>query len=204
MATFDDYAARALQKISDRQEKSQRLPDRIFSAIQPFGAWDLVAGGRTEEEVKILFMTTATRMSEKVGSLLQDSFEQFHNLENINAALDRIKELCQEEFGDIPAMNVLSTLWKSLARPNDYEEYKSHLTLLQDMTQLYDNARHVVIHTTAALNRMEAEINEFRDDFATPGLILRDYPLEVIIVMLRKAAQRLEAGSNNVEYIAEA
>lgn len=57
--------------------------------------------------------------------------------------------------------------------------------------------------TVAALNRIEAELGEFRDDYATPGLILKDHPLEVIVELLRKSGQRLETGKQKLEFIEE-
>ena len=57
--------------------------------------------------------------------------------------------------------------------------------------------------TTAALNRMEAELNEFRDDVVTPGLILKDESLKVIIALLRNSGQRLKAGKAKFEHIEE-
>jgi hypothetical protein len=201
VATFDNYAARTLQDIAEHRNRSLTLSHRILSAISPFGAWGLLNVGHTEDEVKHVFRVTATKISQQVERLLEDAFEQFHNLDNINVVLDRIKELCQEELGDIPATNVLGALWDILARPDDWERYKSHRTLLEDITKFYKSASYVVEHTTAALNRMEAELEEFRDDFAMPGLILKDYPLEVIIEMLRKAGQRIEAGELKLKHV---
>ena len=71
------------------------------------------------------------------------------------------------------------------------------------MTAFYENSANVMKETTAALNHVEAELSEFRDDFATPGLILKDHPLEVIIAMLRNSGQRLEAGKLRLELIEE-
>ena len=100
-------------------------------------------------------------------------------------------------------MAVLGALWTRLARPDDYEEHKSHTSLLTDMTEFYEKSSYVMQETIAALNHVEAELSEFRDDFATPGLILKDNPLEVIIALLRKSGQRLEAGKTKLERIEE-
>jgi hypothetical protein len=177
------------------------LPNRIWTAITPFGAFDLMGLGQTEEQVKQLFIHTATSISNKVRALLDDSFEQSHNLDNIMETLDRIKELCHDELGDLPTMNVLGALWASLVSPDEYETFKSHTTLLQDLFEFYTGASTVVEQTTGALNRIEAELNEFRDEYAMPGLILKDYPIEVIIELLRKAGQRLEDGGKALEFL---
>lgn len=100
-------------------------------------------------------------------------------------------------------MDILGALWTRLARPNDYKEHKSHTSLLTDMTAFYKKSAHVMQETTAALNHVEAELSEFRDDFATPGLILKDHPLEVIIALLRNSGQRLESGKMKLEQIEE-
>ena len=40
------------------------------------------------------------------------------------------------------------------------------------------------------------------DDYEpTPGLILKDEPLEVVLALLRNSGQRLEAGKTKLEYI---
>ena len=57
--------------------------------------------------------------------------------------------------------------------------------------------------TTAALNRVEAGLGKFRDDFATPGLSLKDGALEVVVALLRNSGQRLEAGKTKLKYIEE-
>ena len=57
--------------------------------------------------------------------------------------------------------------------------------------------------TVAALNHIEAELSEFRDDYATPGLILKEHPLEAIIALPRKSGQRLQPSKQKLEFIEE-
>ena len=48
--------------------------------------------------------------------------------------------------------------------------------------------------TVAALNTIKAEMNEYRDDFAAPGLIMQDFPIRLIVEQFQKSSQRLDAG----------
>jgi hypothetical protein len=201
VASFDDYAANALLGIAERRNASQTLPGRIINALQPYGAWDLIAIEGTEQQVKDVFLFASTRITSKVQDLLVESRTQWHHIEEINVILERIKELCRDELGDIPKLDILSALWQWLARHDDYKEQKANLALLKDLTKFYISAEKVMEHTTKQLNRFEAELEEFRDDFASPGLILKDYPLEFIVGMWRKAGKRLEGGIIDTNYI---
>ena len=199
--TFDEYAAKALEGIMERQNQPPSLPGRVFSAISPFAAWHLLSPTETEERVKEVFITTATRISTKVNVLIGDSFELAHDLDSVEETLDHIKEITTDELGDLPRHFVLGALWLSLVRPDDHHEYQSHKTLLEDMCRFYDSSSRVVQETVAALNHVEAELGEFRDDFATPGLTLNEYPLEVIVKLLRMSAERLERGKKDLDRI---
>lgn len=201
--TFDQYAIRALEDIARWEQKHSFLTisGRVLSAIRPLSAFD--RRSNTEERVKEIFLLTASRIGDKVNLLIQESFHLSHNLESIHGTLDAIKEIAVGELGDLPQHTVLSALWTLLARPDDHARLKSHKTLLADMTKFYDNSSSVVQKTTAALHRIDAELGEFRDDFATPGLILKDNSLGVIIDMLMLSAARLEAGNLNLRRIEE-
>ena len=189
--------------MAERQKTPPTLPGQIISAISPFAAFSLATAADTEKQVKDLFLFNAIKIRDKVKLLLDDSFDLGHNLDIIQETLDRIKELAIDEVGDLPPMDVLKALWTRLARADDYEDYKLHTLLLTDMTQFYESASNVMKETTSALNRVEAELEELRDDFATPGLTLKDHPLEVIIALLRNSGQRLEAGKKKLEHIEE-
>jgi len=170
-------------------------------AIRPFAALDLVRAGETEAQVKQVFITTTIRISAKVKLLIDEAFELSHGLDTIQETLDSIKEITAEELGDLPGMDVLGAIWLQLTQPNEHAEYQSHTTLLKDMTSFYDECTEVMKVTTGALNRVEAELGELRDDFAAPGLILKDYPIEVIISLLRRSIDRLEIGRLNLEQV---
>ena len=153
--------------------------------------------------MKKLFIYTADRISIKVRALLSDSYELTHDLDRISETLDRIQELTVEELGDIPREQLLSAMWTYFAQHDTYLQQKSHTNLLSDMTEFYKRSSFVLQETVAALNRIEAELGEFGDDYATPALMLQEHPLEVIVALLRKSAQRLEAGKQKLEFVEE-
>ena len=199
---FDDYAVNALEGIAESQRNPPTLTSRLTWALSPFAAFSLTDAD-TEEQVKQVFINMATRISGRVKLLLDDSFDLDHSLDRIQESLDRIQELSVDEVGDLPQMDVLGALWSQLTRPDDHAQYLSHTSLLQDLSGFYKSSSNVMKETTAALNHIEAELGEFRDDFATPGLTLKDEPLEVVLALLRTAGQRLEAGKTKLERIEE-
>ena len=199
--TFDEYAARALEDIAERQQNPSTLPSRVISAISLLAAFSLKNTDYYEEQVKRLFISTVDQIRGKVRLLIDDSFELAHGLNKVQQPLDRIKVLAINEIGDLPRMDALAALWTRLAPPDGYEQFKSHGSLLTDMTKFYEKSSYVMKETTAALNHVEAELSEFRDDFATPALILKNNPLEVLIALFRKSGQRLEVGKRKLEYI---
>ena len=151
--------------------------------------------------MKHLLIYTADKISNKVRVLIEDSYQLDHSLEKIQSTLDGMKELVAAELGDLPRTHILKALWNHLARSDDYEQLKSHTTLLEDMTEFYKRSSSVMKETVAALNHIEAELSEFRDDYTTPVLILINDPLEVIIELLKKSGQRLETGWQKLESI---
>ncbi|KAL9097932.1 MAG: hypothetical protein Q9165_000258 [Trypethelium subeluteriae] len=203
VSTFDNYAVKRLEDIAEERRTPSTISMRAMAYINPLAVLNFAGPNHSEEQVKRIFISTAAKISGKVKTLLDDSFELNHNFDQIQETLDRIRELVSDEFGDLPRMNVLGALWARLARPDDYEKHKSHTSLLTHLANFYESSSEVMQETTATLNRVEAELTEFRDDFATPGLTLQDYPLEVSIELLRKSGQRLESGRRRLEDIEE-
>ncbi|KAK4169661.1 hypothetical protein QBC43DRAFT_306494 [Cladorrhinum sp. PSN259] len=195
--TFDQHAIKALEGIAKQQQSSLAL-------ILPKWALSVIHGGDTEQQAKDVFILTATQIGDKVRFLIEESFHLSSSLDAIHETLDSIKEIAVGELGGLPLNNnVLSELWSLLARPDDHARLKSHEKLLVDMTHFYKDSSSVMEKTTVALNQIDADLGGFRDDFATPELVLQDYPLEIIISMLRLSAERLEAGNLNLRRIEE-
>lgn len=190
---------KSLEGIAERQRNPPGLPDRIISAISPFAAF----GPTNEEQLKQLFMTTATRISNVINLLLEDSFQLDYNLNVIHETLKRIAQLAKvDDSGNISTLDGLSYLWARLARPDDYEKYKSHSSLLKDMTRFYESSSHVVHESIAELQNIDAQLMLSRKDYDDPALLLSDEPLEVIIAKVRKSAKKLEAGKKRLERVA--
>lgn len=192
--TFDEYAVKTLEGIASREQQVPTLQQKAISFLNPLSAFQLPSAAQIETELKHIFLSTSTRIADKVKLLIDDCFDLDHGLDKIQETLDRLKELAVDEVGDLPKMDVLRALWIRLAHADDYIQYKSHETLLTDVTDFYKRSSEVMQETFIALNRMEAELLEFRDDFATPGLVLKEQPLELTIELLRKAVHRLESG----------
>lgn len=199
MKIFDEYAVKTLEGIAENQRNPPTLSSRLKSALSPVSAFSVAV--TDEEQVKKVFIDTATRISGKVKLLLDEAFYLGHNLDSIQETLERIGELSIDEVGDLPQMHVLGALWSRLARPDDHAQHQSHTSLLTDLSEFYTKSSNVMKETIGALNHIEAELGEFRDDYATPGLILKDEPLEIVLALLRQSGQRLETGRNRLQYI---
>ena len=189
--------------MEDHQKKPLGLSERVLSTVNPLSALQLSITDHSEEHVKGVFISIAHQISQGVQVLIEDSFELGHNLDAIYEILRRIKELTVEELGDISYDDLLSTIWTFLIHNGEFFEQKSHTALLTDMNGFYKNSSSVLEETVAALNRIGAELSEFRDDYETPALILKDQPLEVTVALLRKSGQRLEAGKRKLNFIEE-
>lgn len=191
---FDNDAVKVLNRIAERQRKLSALPRQILLAISPFAAFGPANAGYTEAQVKKIFITTLSQIIDEVRSLIKSSVDLDHQFDEIQSNLDQINKLAVNEIGNLPRWDVLSELWARLAYANEYEEYKSHQSLLSDLAWFYENSSRMIKETMIALNRIEAELNESgREYFGKPRLILSDHPLESIIALFRKAGQRLEA-----------
>ena len=186
-----------LQDIDDRQRNRQPLLDLIRLLVDPFavlGPLDTELSEKDDQKLRDVFITTANGISGKLQSLANDCFNLGHRGENIQQALDRIQELAINDLDDLPQMAPLGALWKIVANPDGYQQYQSHSALLNSLNAMYKNASYVMEQTGSALNTVEAEMKEFRDDFATPGLIMQNFPIRLIVEQFQKASQRLGAG----------
>ena len=195
--SFNTYAVDSLQDIDDRQRNRQPFLDLVRLLIDPFAALgpkDTELSGKDEKTLRDVFITTANGISGKLHSLASDCFQLGHRGENIQQTLDRIKELALNDLDDLPQMKTLGALWEKLRNSDDHQQYQSHIELLNSLNVMYKNASYVMEQTGSALNTVEAEMKEFRDDFATPGLIMQDFPIKLIVEQFQKASQRLEAG----------
>ncbi len=198
---LNDYAVKNLEGIAEQRQNPPTLPNRMLLAISPFAAFRPPNADDSEEQVKKIVIDTANGIADKVKVLQSASFDITHSLDTIQSTLDRIQELAVDEIGTQPRMDVLGALWARLAHPDDYKEHKSHSSLLTDMTSFYESASYVMQETTASLNGVEANLDEFYDDLSTPGLTLRDQPLEIIVAQFKGSSRRLEASKEKLELI---
>ena len=198
---FDKDAVKALEDIHARQRNPPTLLRRAIAALSPFAAFSLANKVYTEEQVTHLFIKIALNISKKAKLLLDEAFDLGHNLDIIQETLDLISELAHEELGEVPQINILGVLWAHLKSDKDYKQYQSQLQLLTDMTTSYKHAPEVMKETIGALNRVEADLGDFSEEYAKPALLLTNDSLSLTIALLRKAGERLEKGEANFRQI---
>lgn len=194
---------KSLEGIAERQQRRPALPERVLSLMNPKSAFDHLSANETETEVRKVLIQHTTKIADKVKLLIEDSFNLFHQLDVIQEILDRINEIAGDEKKNLPRHRVLSTLWQRVAHPDDHEKFMKQVAVLENLSDFYKRSSDVMRETTASLNHIEAELDVFRDDFATPGLLMADLPLDVVVNLLRLSADRLEAGNSGLRRIEE-
>lgn len=80
-----------------------------------------------------------------------------------------------------------------------FEVYKSHHTLLTDITGFYKTALDIVRVTVQALVKMRSDLDEFQHLHTGPAIAWRDVPLQVTIDAMNDAMRRLESGTKQLE-----
>lgn len=196
VAGYDAYAVRRLEEISDHHKDNPSLLSRVFLALNPFGAFALTTAEQIEKEVKQVFIDTATKIIGKAEMLIKESDGLEEGLTVIQSNLDKLREVSVDETGSLPNTgNALSALWLRLARSDDWPRHKRHAVLLADVDVLYKQSSHVVQITSATLNRLVAELIEFREQFEKPGKTLGDLPINLTIEVFRDSLRRVEAGN---------
>lgn len=191
---FDRYMTRDIEALEGLQNNQYSLRALAVNALNPLGALKHATPDRVERDLKETFLKTSTGISNNIQPLIEDAAALDTLLSIIQTILDQIHALAKEEERDLPHMQTLASFWARLARADDFAQYKSHEGLLLDMVQFYERAGVVMRETKAALGRIDAELKEFRDEYATPGLVLRDFEIGLSVAMLRDATGRLEGG----------
>ena len=193
VVTIDRHSVKKLESAIDRASKPPSFANTVIQAFNPIALFT-DPSLETQDQMKKEFMYITSRMARELSPLNRAAFELDSNLEDIKGILDRIAELSLDEFGDLPRMQLLSKIWTQLARPDDYAEYQSHKTLLDDLLVFYWAASGTVKETVETLRDVDAEVSEFRDEYAKPALVGHDQPVEVAVGLLKGAIERLEYG----------
>ena len=144
-------------------------------------------------------MQTTSQIKSPLPKLIEEAGHLRYLLRRISNVLDQIKGLALDEIKDSSEIAVLAKLWVKVARRGDHKEYKSHRSLLTDITAYYANAMGMMKDTLHALNKMRSDLNEFRDIHASPALVWRNVPLEVTIEMMSESTRRLELGRRRID-----
>ena len=186
-----------LQAIEDSQSHPPSLPQNVLHALNPLSAFSSPVP--SEEKAKKDLLWTATQIAEQLEPVTVDAFQLYDLFQKIDANLDRIQELSFGELGDLPRMDILASLWAQLARADDYEQHKSKAKLLGDLMMFYKSAREGIEKAIVGLNIVDAEVKEFRDDYARPGLVFKEYSLELLVSMLSNSAKRLDVGRRRMD-----
>lgn len=190
-----------LEAIEDRQNRSLSLQQAALSMLSPLSAFRSTGDALTEEELKEVFLTATSQIAGRLPPCIADAWELHGLFKKIQSTLDRIQELAVDEMGDLPQMAILASLWNQLARADEYAEHRSHKELLEDLTGFYKSLGERTVETISALKRISSELKEFRDEYASAKLILRDFSLKVTMSTMRKSTERLESGRRALERI---
>ena len=163
----------------------------------PFSAFNPIY--KTELEIRDVFMRSIIQVNARLSSLIDLASSNLDNLEEILDILVEIRGFAEQEHQHSPEKAVLAELWLWLARHDDYEMYRSHHTLLSDITGFYKTALDVVRVTVQALLKMRSDLDEFQDLHTSPAIAWRDVPLQVSIDTMNDAVRRLESGTKQLQ-----
>ena len=199
--TIDEHVVKKLEMAADRQNQPRRLSSVAFTILNPVSAFRSDTNGLSTEQLKTVFLTSTSRIAFELQPLISEAFELRTALDTIQGNLDMIQELAVDEMGDLPRMDILERLWTRLARADDYAQYQSHKELLRDLMVFYRNAGEVMKVTGYALDRADHELGEFRDEFAAPGLTMKDEPPELVVGRMRSSIRRLQSGRQAMDGI---
>jgi hypothetical protein len=193
MSVYDGYIARSLKKIADKVNHPVPLSalDKIelpfywtWSIFNPLKALGLASSNTIEQQVKDLFLYSVKTTLRNVHQVQNEALQQEDNLDKINKILVDLKGKSDKELNLQPNMGILRALWVRTRMPEDWKQYKSHGSLLEELTTFYRDATDVVKQTTERLR----------------PLLLKE-PMEVLIAMFQNASHDLEAAKKDLEKI---
>lgn len=196
--TIDEHLVKTLSATEERKSNPPTFAQKAGQALNPLAAFRPSSSALSEQEVKSQFLQTTNRLADELRPLLLEAFDLHNDLDSIQETLDQIQKLAVHELGDLPRKDVLAKLWSEVRPDDDYVQYKSHKQLLGDLTSFYKAAGEVMQETYARLHRAESDVEAFRDEYAIPGLTLKDEPLAIIIGKIQNSAKRLEAGRRSM------
>lgn len=163
----------------------------------PFSAFSPIY--KTELEIRDAILLSIVQLNAKLPSLIALATSNLDNLEEVLDILATIRGFAEQEDQHSPEMAVLAELWLWLARHDDYELFKSHHTLLTDITGFYKSALDVVRVTVQALLKMRLDLDEFQDLHTSPAIAWRDLPLQITIDTMNDAVRRLDSGTKQLQ-----
>ncbi|MCJ1394381.1 hypothetical protein MMC18_007259 [Xylographa bjoerkii] len=169
--------------------------------FNPFSALRSTGEALIEEELKEVILTITSQLAGRLPSYITDAWELHGLFKGIQVVLDRIRKLAIDEMGNLPRISVLASLWDQLARADEYTKHRSHKELLEDLTGFYESLGKKTVETISALERIASELHEFCDEYASVKLVLKDFPLSVIMSTIRRSAERLELAGRMLERI---
>ncbi|KAF7509585.1 hypothetical protein GJ744_007623 [Endocarpon pusillum] len=191
------FAVNTLRDIIVQRKNPPSLSQILASSLMPFSAFNPIY--ETELEIRDVLMRSITQVNVRLGSLIDLASSNLDNLEKILDILAEIRGLEEQEHQHTPQKAALAELWLWLARHDDFEIYKSHHTLLTDITVFYKTALDVVRVTVQTLQKMRSDLDEYHDLHTSPPTAWRDVPLQVTIDTMNDSVRRLESGKKQLE-----
>lgn len=194
------WADRNLEKIQQLENKRPSALQIISSALLPLSTSNGLSL-RSEDELKEVFIRITSELEEGARNLMKYIGTLNYQFEMIKLKLNKTGTYLQkEEHGEKwREKDVLPRLWMKLISPDDHVNYKDHRLLLSDLTDFYKIAMDVTQSTEGGLKNLSAHLRQMRDNLATPGLVLRDRPLEVSMKMLRGSIERIENSRKEID-----
>ena len=190
ISSFNRYAVRELQAISDRQKTPPTLPQRMVSSLSLFSAFGSTF--KTEKELKEVFLVFISRSRTLLPRLTEEAQNLSRHLRVVFEMLGQIKRLTEEESHQTDEMNVLAELWSMLAQRDKSMASKTHGALLNEITIFYSEASAVMDEILLALTKIRSGLHQFEKEHTAPAAVWRGFPMEMTMDMMSQTEKSLD------------
>ena len=178
-----------------------RLQHGAYLIFNPLSAFIPTQNALTERQFRSVLLAAAYQIAGSLEPCIKQLREIQSLLENIQANLDSIEQTTYSEKLDHHELKPLAAWWKQLARADEYAKHKFHDVLLEDLGGFYETMGGRTTDMISALTRIRSELKEFRDEYSSVPLVVRDKSLKFVMSTLRQAGNRLVAARINLEQI---
>ena len=197
---IDHEAVKKIRKLEHRQNDLSSLFSATLSALSFDGGLRFSRFAQTEDDLKRVLLDTSRRIARDVKSSVALASELDAHFERILSTLKAIDEEATEELGTLNQTGVLASLWKIVARKEDYTfaTTQSNHELLGDLTDYYHNARTLIRGISNELFVFNAELDVFQETHSQLHIDMEGLSLRTIAMRIQMSAERVQGARRDL------